>query len=511
MATSINNLGITFPDATTQTTAPFSGITTVTLSTATPNATLTSASNQYIRVVLDTTTPYQPSITLPNMTTLTTGTGRFIVSNETGIVLAVKDNSGTVREYLSSYGEYTLNITSVATSTGVWYFSNSPALTQAYTGLPTFFNRAAVLSSSTTNVTQSMLVRLDSTSFAYCFKQEYPYHNGVYAELFTLNPSTGAFTLGNKVTLIARDDNCTGWDTDDAGHALIMLTSTNTQIITTFGLSVSGGVLYASAGNSIDLTNGNYSGSHYVAYLGSNNAYAYGFTSGQNVCCNYAPQFNWIRGCTVTGTTAVTMTQSASNSTVTNGSNPSRTSLTTFTFGAQYISYTPSTNTYTKGARTTANDIESSSYSNYCSGGQYGWSYCSGKVMQGGIVYDVTNAGLSGVTAVISTSFQVKPQISTNYMTISQVGVGSFGQGTGFLASSTKNILLTNSKIVQVDPSSSTMKVGVSGGAASGATVPASNVIGATLIMSAAYSIGVTYVYGNGLYMQGFPIATSIV
>lgn len=510
MATSINNLGVTFPDATTQTTAPFSGITTVTLSTATPSATLTSASNQYIRVVLDTTVPYLPSIVMPNMTTLTTGQGRFVVSNETGLALAIKDTGGTIREYLPSSGSYTLNITSVATSTGVWYFQNSPSLFAFYSGPSTLIPRGNYMVAPTdlSKTTTGVMVRLDSTNFAYVYTETS--QTATYATLFTVNTTTGAFTVGNKITVVAASYGNFAWDTDDAGHALVVMGSGNT--LGSFGLSISGGTLYASAVNTV--SQGSYTASRpYVAYLGSNSAYLYGCEFVQDLgCCGYT-YYTHVRGGTVTGTTLVTFTQSASNTLFQADMNGVRTSLTTFILADRYVSCTPSANTFTQGARTTTSDAENSGASRIS--GQQGWTYCNGKILQNGNVYDVINAGTASVLASTSTSYQAKIQLSTNYLTVNgtTLNAGYGTTGTTYLVSSSKVILLNAVNILQTDPTSSTMNISSSGGGAPGAGVPASMTPSINLFMSGTYGIGFNAAGTSitNLYLQGYPIATSIV
>jgi len=489
------------------------GITTVTLSTASPSATLTSASNQYIRVVLDTTVPYLPSIVMPDMTTLVTGQGYFVISNETGLALAIKDTGGTIREYLPSSGSYTLNITSIATATGVWYFQNSPALLASYSGPSTLIPRSSymVAPSNLSVYTSGVIIRLDSTNFAYVYTESG--QTATYATLFTVNTTTGAFTVGNKITVVATSYSNFAWDTDNAGHALVAMGSGNT--LGSFGLSVSGGILYASALNTV--SQGSYTASGpYVAYLGSNSAYAYGCEFTQAIGCCGTTYYTHIRGGTVTGTTSVTYTQSASNTLFQAIASSVRTSLTTFIIAARYVSCTPSANTFTQGARTTASDAESAGANRIS--GQQGWTYCTGKILQNGSVYDVTNAGTASVLANTSTSYQAKTQLSTNYLTVNgaTLNAGYGTTGSTYLVSSSKVILLGTSGLVQNDPTSSTMNISVSGGSASAINtpVPTSMTTGINLFLSGTYGISSYNPYPtttSNLYLQGIPVATSIV
>jgi len=497
------------------------GITTVTLSTASPSATLTSASNQYIRAVLNTTTPYAPSIVLPDMTTLVTGQGYFVISTETGMPLAIKDTGGTVREFLPSGNEYSLNITSVATSNGVWYFNNAPVLVGDSVPFGTWVARSTYMTTTTANLVDSSLkiVTLDSTNFALVFTEV----STVYAKLFTVNTSTGVFTAGNKLTIAASSNSTTfGWDTDNAGHALIMFAGASGNV-STCGLSVSGGTLYASTVNNAALGGATGENSAFmVAYLGSNSAYATGWTYNTGPCSagNAA-----IRGATVTGTTTVTMTQSASNSTSAIDINYVRTSLTTFIMGGQYVSYTPSANTYTKGARTTQTQAEQFNPNQSASFGQTGWTYCSGKTTAGGTIFDVTNTGAAGVTAVLAASYSAKPFISTNYVAFSSTQ-NYYPLNSAFVVSSSKILGISNlgasasnSLLAQVDQSSSTYNLNLSGvpyTAYSNTLNQQGQSYSQVIMLSATGAIGYRYfgatgTGGGSAIFQYVPIATSIV
>lgn len=575
--TTINSSGVTFPDNTIQATAVYGGITTLTLSSASPSATLTSASNQYIRVVVDTTTPYAPSIVMPDMTTLAVGQGRFIVSNETGLNLAVKDTGGTIREYIAPMAKVAISITSIATANGVWYFNNSPVLIGDNPPTSTLFASSAFMATTTNAIPYGniFVVPLDSTNFALVWDEGTNGNSAnwnFYAKLYTINTSTGAFTAGNRIT-IASGNGATNafqliaYDSDNAGHALVVFGLNQTSgggQFSSVGLSASGGTLYASTVTTVT-TNPAACHSYSVStawccYLGSNSAYAYGFT----IFDGGGNPTQYIRGCTVTGTTVVTQTQSANNTSVNAGSNSGvdtwlngRTSLTTFVTiatsgatafaGGRYVSYTPASNTFTVGNRTVATtptdiELDSNGYSWYMSFANGGYTYCSGKACQQGQVYDITNAGAAGVTATRSTSFAAKPQISTNYVTVTggmpimQLPVASF------IVSSSKILTLVfpfnissrifntpigyyqntskyGTRLIQSDPSSSTFNIGIGGASYSSNSsglnctiVPWSK----ATILSSSYAVFLTqdqHAFGNQttISMQVVPLATSIV
>jgi hypothetical protein len=205
----------------------------------------------------------------------------FVISNETGLALAIKDSGGTTREFLQSGGKYTLSITSTATSTGVWYFNNSPILIPIGEQQSVLIPRSSYMTATaSTRTSQGLFVKLDSTNFAYVFCENVEGSNpggSTYAKLFTVNPATGAFTAGNRVTLIGAHSVPYSYDTDNAGHALVACHRSfpSGNLCDTFGLSVSGGTLYASAVNTFNTGGDGVNGS-WVAYLGSNSAYSYG-------------------------------------------------------------------------------------------------------------------------------------------------------------------------------------------------------------------------------------------
>jgi hypothetical protein len=530
MPVSINNTQIVFNDATVQTTAATAaraGITTLTLTSGSPGATLTSSDNQYVRVVLGASTPYAPSVTLPNMTTLVTGQGYFVISNETGLALAIKDSGGTTREFLPSNGKYSLNITSTATSTGVWYFNNSPILIPIGEQQSVLIPRSSYMTATgSTRTSQGGFVKLDSTNFAYVFAENVEGSNpggSTYAKLFTVNPATGAFTAGNRVTVIGAHSVFNAYDTDNAGHALVTCHRSfpSGNLCDSFGLSVSGGTLYASAVNSFNTGGDGVNGS-WVAYLGSNSAYSYG-VSWADACGSGSTA---ARGGTVTGTTSVTYTQSANNTTYGGRTNICRTGLTTFIAGNRFLSYTPASNTFTNGTRTTQTEMELSGVAGQVSFAQSGYAYCSGKAMQGGIVFDVTNAGAAGVTAVYSASYQIKPQISTNYNTVGNNAL-AFKNTSSFLNSASQTLTLGfQGRLIQTDPTSSTMNISISGsqstsfdnlflsGSVNQTAYPPSNTAFPTFIMSGTSSVSAVIQTNIGLkdmFLQSIPVATSIV
>lgn len=480
MPTTVSGTQIAFNDSTTQSTAARGGLTTVTLTSAAPNATLTSGSNQLINIVTDSTKPASPSVTLPNMTTLVTGDAYFVFRNNTQYIVSLKDSGGTVREVLPPGSNFSLSIINNGTATGIW----SIAVPARATG----FDRTNLTSDTTTTGGNAITVRLDATNFAVVY-QSASANNVLSARLYTIDATTKAITVGNKVDIVTLSTSSPNIgaacaDSDNAGHALVGWAGeiSSTQYVGYFGLSVSGGTLYASASTTLSIgratcfSNNNFWA--YLGYLGSGSAYAMCFSRGDN--SSGSSTTTYIRGCTVTGTTTVTVTDSASNTSYNNttGANGGRTSLTDFTVFSQStgsnqgraVAYSPGSNTFTVATRSNQaiNGLESLANGALSSFAAGGFMFSSGKVFYGRNVFDITNSGNSSVTATVSTSFTQKYNISPAYQTQSSgLNVGNantynvrssyYVSGTSIIA--IEGTLSTGFTQYTCDPSSSTLNL----------------------------------------------------
>jgi hypothetical protein len=474
-----------------------SGITTVTLTSASPNATLTYASNQFISITNDTTLAVGASVTLPDMTTLTQGAGYFIFANNSIYNVALKDIGGTVREYIAPGANYILNIKSISTSTGVWqtaFPSNVVSYDQTfYKNLANNFKVNSLYS-----ISAAYCVSLDATDFALVWFEASYTTTATYAKLFTVNPSTKAITAGNQVTIGTSITNPFVdfvYDTDNAGHAFCILAtgvSGGSQQINYWGLSVSGGTLYVSSLNTVTQTYSFCSCNPttlnkilFCGYLGSNNAYAFGFSMYAGGSIN-----TYIRGATVTGTTTVTVTNSASNLLYTPGSIQyygARTDLTSFVsaVGAgnannkAYL-YNPAANTFTALSRTGSStallDIEQGSIGRYSSFAMGGFMYSSGHAFHGANVYDTANLGTATATALLSTGYSFKYNQSAAFETVATLQ--TWNGRSSIYVGSTSIIAVDGSIRWQCDPSQTTLNLQKSG------SNPASGVLTSTLLTS---------------------------
>jgi hypothetical protein len=405
-----------------------SGVTTVTLTSAAPESTLTSSSNQIIKIVTSGTIPVYPAIVLPDMTTLGQGEGKFYFVNTTPYVIALKSSAGVIRDYVPPYGNLPLAVTSIADATGNWYVNNPPCLVGEDVLGATQVTAPSLVNAGYTFTTQAF-VRLSATEFAWVWS-EYNTNFYTYAKLYTITEATRTVTAGNQVTIESAVEGTNAgaafnWDCDFNGRALLVYNrsgATNTFIVSV-GLTASGGTLSASTVNQVSQVYAASQPYTYCFYLGSNSAYAYGGTL-YDGAANY---INYVRAATVTGTT--TLTQSASNTSFTGTVGQfARTSLTTATLGdttCKYINYTPGANTFTTGNRTSTTarlDIEAgaeTSGENHGSFGQRGFMYAgTSKVAFGPSVFDVTNVGTAGVTATVSAGFNAKSSAHSSYSSV---------------------------------------------------------------------------------------------
>jgi hypothetical protein len=485
-----------------------SGSTTVTLTSSSPNATLTAASSQYILIQNDSTKPIGASVTLPDMTTLVTGVNYFSFTNSTPYIVALKDSGGTVREFIAPGAGLVLQIQNNGTATGQWniaFPANAASVDSFYSA--TVFTNYKVNSGYAVNLNAQKVVRLDNSNFAYVWTEFNSASSYViyYARLCTYNSSTKAFTLGNTVTCYTAPNNTQvgannggiDFDSDGAGHALVLGYSNggvNNANSVYFGLSVSGGTLYATS--AVATTTG--VGACYaatiqnmfVSYLGSNNAFAFGWLQGDTGSASI-----YIRGCTVTGTTAPVITNSANNTTIAAGATAyaygARTDLTTLVFGAngtlgRAVAYTPASNTFSIVTRTNQArlDIEQGASGGLSSFAEGGYMYSSGKSVYGNTVYDVTNVGAVGVTATVSTGFSYKANLSAAYLTVLSPVTGLSTARSSIYVNGTSIIALDGLNRLQCDPSQTTLNLQKS----TGVGYPS-----ATYLLSTTTPISVTF------------------
>lgn len=475
-----------------------SGVTTTALTSGSPTLTLTSSSNQ-LQYVTATTTGC--SIVMPNATTLTAGHDYFTIYNAGSKGISIKDNGGTIREYISPNTTLTVSIKDTSTSNGVWEFGNPPILNDGLSWIPmtlvSSYYYALIIPVTST---QCVLVYIDGSLTV------------LKCRLLTLNLSTRAITYGSEISITT----VTGTDayaeylagaSDGVDRGFIQWCTRNQGTGATvghyyMGFAIVSGTLYLSTMQT-GSTLANTIFSMYVqagaCYLGSNNAflsmaqrYVNSSSSGTVTLLLDLRMFTvTVAGTTVTVTNATgngTISNTAATNTGTGPKNPpyvSRTSLTTFVYdkfnGASvyqsggYINCDTSTNTITNGARTSQTTQMIGVTCSPCGG--FGWypfvlNSAGTKVMSGGYFYDVSNVGTATVTTAISSDITYKPFTATAYNTatasygflalapIYSPGLINANQiGMGFSVSASEYIVISGTNYWSLDPSASTFNL----------------------------------------------------
>jgi predicted nucleic-acid-binding Zn-ribbon protein len=456
-----------------------SGASYATLTTGTTNITLTSSSNQLQIVSAD---QEGCSITLPDATTMTLGSGYFEFYNASIYPIAIKDNGGTIREYLypntsnTSYNTVnpvpvgsntsTLSLQENSNANGVWHIEKTTL--SAYSSLASY----VLTTISNTGTTFSGLIRVNSTSFI-ALSYTSVSAGSWYAKLFTYNPSTKTFTAQNSVTLatcaanyapfyISGDSNGV-----DRGVIFIGMSYAGSQQSNingrSLGFAVVSNTLYVSGLTTVINQSATSQAAWYgeVQYVGSNNAFfVFAYSSGYG---SAATAFT----VGLSGTTVTTSQCTGSLTYTANGNSywiAAPTSLTTWVVdpllssvsGRYYISYNPSTNVMSGGSRTSQTTIIIPTYTNatYATQSGYGRSFfvvnsASTKIIltdtywSRSVCWAVTNAGTATVTVTDST-YTIKPYAGKNY-----------GSGTGINVSDV--YIISASEYLVVDQITNTL------------------------------------------------------
>jgi hypothetical protein len=524
-----------------------SGSGSISLSSSTTNVTLTSSSSQ-LQVVSATAGGY--SITLPDATTMTKGFAYFVFYNTSAFPIAVKDNSGTTREYLP------VNINSTSANTGATskleLIDNSTANGVWRLGLPIIaasFSDSTVWTGTwdTTKFNAGAygnwgLIRVSATTALAVYTSS-TNKRQVYGRAITFNATTKTLTYGSIETLIWTHPTVPNptWASvtanvvsqglpyyqlpnaatngSDRGVIVFNTSASGGQYTTStignyggwVGFAIVSGEAYFSAvdqltGNTATGgTSGPYStfqGNPY--YAGSNNAfltYNIGYASANsgrnNVQSSMRAYTVGVSGTTVsltagTGNSDVntsvdityflTSSPKAHTTGVMSGINFNATYNSTY---GNYISYSPSTNTITSGARSPnviwgtaspyVSPIASNDYGYTAPSAQRSWGNTAGTIVGNvntslvGTTYTIANGGTSTVTSTTpNTTVTYKPVESAVYNTNSTLyqvpSNGSYGglnNGSVLFSSSNLKMLggigAGSGTLWACDPSTSTL------------------------------------------------------
>jgi hypothetical protein len=424
-----------------------SGASYATLDSSTPNITLTSSSNQLQFVSADTE---GRTITLPDATTITKGTGYFTFYNTSSYPVAIKDAGGTVREFLyptaatvysnSPIAGVSLNIEDNSTANGVWHI-HTPLNCGSFSSEVGFSTAAW----STSGTTLQAYVQINETNYIFVSTSG----TNVYANLGTINLSTGSWTFGSTTTLhtgLNSFANCF-FDTNGTDRGLLTYgqeISTGTASAYSYGFALVSGTLYFSS-RATTFSNTN-SAVQYISpgavpyFTGTNNAF-FVFARGTNSPGNNGNQGSAkATGYTVdVSDTTVTITQASGaisySAISTQAYSCGIVSNTNFVIDntnnatPRFVNYDPSTNTISGGTRTTTTSnmvdvsvpqIRRRAYTALSSDGT--------KILFNTINNEsflrastLANVGSATVTATTSASFTNKSYPSKLYATVTSV------------------------------------------------------------------------------------------
>jgi len=523
-----------------------SGSGSISLSSSTTNVTLTSSSSQ-LQVVSATASGY--SITLPDATTMTKGNAYFVFYNTSAYPIAVKDNGGTTREYLpvniastspNTGAVSSLELIDNSTANGVWRLG-LPIIAANFSDSTVWTGTWDLTKFNSNNYANWGLIRVSATT-ALALYTSSTNQRQVYGRAITFNASTKTVTYGSVETLIWTHPTTTSaWisvnansassyapyyqfpnvatNGSDRGLIIFNSSTSNGQYSTApvsgytgyCGFAIVSGEAYFSTVDQFtgNTATGGVSGAYTQwygnpYYSGSNNAfltyaigYAHANSGRNNVNSN-------MRAYTVgVSSTTVTLTAGTGNSDVNTSvdityfltSSPKAhttavMSATNFngtynsTYG-NYISYSPSTNTITSGARSPnviwgtaspyVSPIASNDYGYTAPSAQKSWGNTAGTIVGNvnnslvGTTYTIANGGTSTVTSTTpNTTVTYKPVetsvYNTNnalYQVPSNGNYGGLNNGSVLFSSSNLKMLgglgYSSGTLWACDPSTSTL------------------------------------------------------
>ena len=415
-----------------------SGATYATLSSGTPNITLTSSSDQVQIITADAA---GQSITLPDMTTCTKGNGYFVFYNTSSYPIALKDAGGTIREYLypsksgSPIVAVSLNIQENSTANGVWHAHN-PISAGIFPA-----NTYTSFTSAVSGDTLDTIVQCGPTYYIFLSRQS---NTGTcYAKLGTLNLSTKAMTFGSSITLSGTANTWAyngGFGESNGVDKGILAefwgVNPGGGTMRYWGFAIVSGVLYVTTGTNAfsgsSATVGNaygtlvYSGND--CFLGFNRTLTGSYTNNNANAVGYKVT---VSGTTVTLTAAtgsgISYAASGSTGVYWFGTYTSKTTLAVDQTGGsnpRYVSYDTSTNTLSGGTRTAqttmiAGNVMSMNYEGFSNATKFILPNNAGtKIINYTQVTAVTNVGTANLTAA-NTTLNFKSFASKSYASVS--------------------------------------------------------------------------------------------
>jgi hypothetical protein len=471
-----------------------SGASYVTLTTGTLNVTLTSSSNQLQVISAD---QEGCSVTLPNMTTLATGSGYFYFYNTSLFSIAIKDAGGTIREYLqpcqnlgstpTQIPSLPLNIEDISSADGVWHIQDSVSAGSYNTNTSGTFT-AYTLPSTSYNYRTYCII--NSTQFLIVYSGAFGSNNeSVWLQLVTINTSTKALTFATPVSLggVGGLNRIQGINIDSNGsdRGLVSVITDQFQSSTAAtgtrhaGWAVVSNTLYVSSsqfGPSFSDGMGATTAGSFCQYSGSSNWFiscsGKAGTSGTNYYA-YAYQTN-VSGTTVSLTTATGNGASLASAGSNNYYNVSPTSLTSFVAETNlgttpsFINFNTGTNTISVGTRTSQTSLMCQTFLPPIESGNGRnlvlMNSAGSKILYRGYLAAVANVGSATVTVSYATA-TYKNFASKNYATVQNDGYYGYAPTlpnvvSKYSASSSSHWFVTDSNtICNADPTNASYNI----------------------------------------------------
>jgi hypothetical protein len=409
-----------------------SGNTNVTLTSGAPNVTLTSSSNQLQTI---TATANGCSITLPNMTTLTAGSHYFVFYNTSAFAIAMKDTSGTVREYLAANTVGFLNVQDISSANGAWRILD-----------PISAGSVVASDYSTSTITYTgtagAIYKVGDNKFILV---SYVGNNG-YVSLMTLDSSARTITVGGEINLSTVDTNLDSisFDSNGVDKGVLLIkgrtnSASSTYTTRVFGLAIVSGSMYLSTAQTISLTNGAsnagqptarvswcFADDVFVVHMGLQVSGNGGWTANYN---------GYVYKVTVSGTT-VTLTAGTGNAVSFSGTGATtnylevwRTGKSNFAVdlysssGRHFVNVNTSTNTITGGTRTSQTALYSTFFGSEVSTSNDSLTYIFNGatptkfINASGNSVSVANGGTATVTVTGSSTYTFKSAPAASYST----------------------------------------------------------------------------------------------
>jgi hypothetical protein len=207
--------------------------------TATGNTTLTSTPT-LLRI---TPTNYGTTVTLPDATTMSVGTGKFTIQNLSEYHVRIVDSSKTLLGFVDAFKTVNIDLASASTSAGTWTLNNAVRL-----GISAAFNETTGLITQFAG-NDARVIELDTDRQLYIFGTS---SSILYGQVYDQTTNTfGSVTLIRNVGVLAN----AGVEKIDANSAIVVTMQSGTSTAQAVVLSISGTTITVNTATSFTAPN----------------------------------------------------------------------------------------------------------------------------------------------------------------------------------------------------------------------------------------------------------------